>query len=90
MQTYLRLTAILFITILAQSVLLGQGIQKKVVLDWKGVQTIRGINYDTVSALCADGLGNNSAKNYTPEYSAKFTLPANIGSCDILVTNTEW
>jgi hypothetical protein len=90
MQTYLRLTTILIITLFAQSVLMGQGIQKKVVLHWKGVQTIRGINYDTVSALWADGLGNNSAKNYTPEYFAKFALPAHVGSCDILVTHTEW
>ena len=28
----------------------GQGIEKKVVLNWNGVQSIQGINYDTLYA----------------------------------------
>ncbi|MDO9255225.1 MAG: type IX secretion system sortase PorU [Bacteroidales bacterium] len=70
--------------------LFGQGLQKKVVLNWKGVQTIQGINDESLKALCADGLSNNASKSYTPEYREKFKLPANAGSCDILVTHTEW
>jgi len=68
----------------------GQGIEKKVVLNWNGVQSIQGINYDTLYALVADGLSNDPATNFTPGYFEKFALPANIGSCDILVTHTEW
>ncbi len=68
----------------------GQGIQKKVVLNWKGVQSIQGINYDSLYALVADGLSNDPATNFTPGYFEKFALPANVGSCDILVTHTEW
>ena len=81
---------VVFLMLLAPITLLGQGIQKKVVLNWKGVQTIQGINDESFNALCADGLSNNAAKNYTPEYHEKFKLPANTGSCDILVTHTEW
>lgn len=82
-------TAVLVI-LLSPILLLGQGIQKKVVLNWKGIQTIQGINYESLNALCADGLSNNAAKNYTPEYHEQFKLPAGAGSCDILVTHTEW
>ena len=68
----------------------GQGFQKKVVLNWKGVQSIEGLNYDTLYALVADGLSNDPASNFTPVYFEKFALPANVGNCDILVTHTEW
>ncbi len=85
-----KLFATAFIILLTQTLLLGQGIQKKVIIDWKGAQNIQGIDYENVKALYADGLSNNPAKNYTPEYFEKFTLPANIGSCDILVSHTEW
>jgi len=68
----------------------GQGIEKKVVLNWKGVQTIQGINNDNLYALVADGLSNNPSTNFTPVYFEKFALPANVGSCDILITHTEW
>lgn len=67
-----------------------QGIEKKVVLNWNGVQSIQGINFDTLSALVADGLSNDPSANFTPGYFEKFPLPANVGSCDILVTHTEW
>ncbi len=90
MKKYPKLFVSLIIILLAQTTVLGQGIQKKVVLNWKGIQAIEGINYESVKALCADGLTNNSAKDYTPEYFEKFALPANAGSCDILVTHTEW
>jgi hypothetical protein len=90
MQIKLKIyTTVLFLFV-APIVLLGQGIQKKVILNWKGVQTIQGINYDTLRALCAEGLRNNASKNYTPEYFEKFKLPAYALSCDILVTHTEW
>ena len=82
-------TAVLLI-LLAPAVLLGQGIQKRVVINWKGIQAIQGINYESLKAMVADGLTNNSAKNYTPEYFEKFQLPANAASCDIIVTHTEW
>jgi hypothetical protein len=68
----------------------GQGIEKKVMLNWKGVQSIQGINFDTLYALVADGLSNDPSTNFTPIYFEKFALPANVGSCDILVTHTEW
>lgn len=68
----------------------GQGLQEKIVIHWKGVQPIQGINYEPVSALFADGLKNDASRNYTPVYFKKFKLPENMGSCDILVTHTEW
>lgn len=86
-QRYITTALLLLIT---QTFLFGQGIQKKVVLNWTGVQSIQGINYESVNAMCADGLSNNPAKNYTPEYYENFRLPENTGSCDILVTHTEW
>ncbi len=89
MKKHLQIITTLLLTLI-HSLLIGQGIQKKVVLEWKGVQTIEGINYDTVRALVADGLSNNAAKNYTPEYFEKFALPVNMGSCDIIVTHTVW
>ena len=90
MKKYLKILSTVLIILIAQTVLLGQGIQKKVVLNWTGLQTIEGINYESVRALCADGLSNNAAKNYTPEYKETFKLPENVGSCDILITHTEW
>lgn len=80
----------ILLMLLAPILLLGQGIQKKVVVNWKGIQTIQGINDESLKALCADGLSNNAAKNYTPEYHEQFKLPANAGNCNILVTHTEW
>ena len=85
-----KIAATLFLLILVQTLVLGQGFRKKVVLNWKDVQTIQGINYESVKALYADGLTNNSARNYTPEYFEKFALPANTASCDMLITHTEW
>lgn len=67
-----------------------QGIEKEVVLNWKGVQLIQGINYDSLYALVADGLSNDPAVAFTPGYFEKFSLPANVGSCDIIVTHTVW
>jgi len=90
MLRYQKIYTTILIMLIAPVVLLGQGIQKKVILNWKGVQAIQGINYESLNALCADGLTNNAAKNYTPEYFGKFKLPAGVGSCDILVTHTEW
>ncbi len=80
----------MLLVLLAQTLLLGQGVQKKVVINWQGVQNIEGINYEPVKALCAEGLSNNPTRNYTPEYFEKFTLPENAGSCDIIITHTEW
>jgi hypothetical protein len=90
MRKHLKIYSALLIILLAPVTLLGQGIQKKVILNWKGIQSIQGINYESLKAMCAEGLSNNAAKNYTPEYFEKFKLPANAGSCDILVTHTEW
>ncbi|MFA5972620.1 MAG: type IX secretion system sortase PorU [Lentimicrobiaceae bacterium] len=90
MRKYKKIVTTALLVLIAQTMLLGQGIQKKVVLNWNGVQSIEGINYEPLKALCADGLINNAAKNYTPEYFEKFRLPASAGSCDILITHTEW
>ena len=90
MQKLQKLFSTFLLLVLAVTAVSGQGIQKRVVLDWQGVKTIQGIDYASIKALYAKGLSNNSAKNYTPEYFEKFALPVNIGSCDILVTHTEW
>jgi len=90
MKTYKAILVTGIIVLLIQTALSGQGIQKKVVLSWNGVEAIEGINYETVNALTADGLTNNPAINYTPVYFEKYILPNNIGNCDILVTHTEW
>ena len=90
MRTYQKIYTLILFLFFVPLVLLSQGIQKKVVVEWKGIQTIQGINYDTIHALCADGLKNNASKNYTPEYFDKFKLPENVLSCDILVTHTDW
>ena len=90
MKKHVKIVSTFLIILISHSVLLGQGIQKKVVLNWTGIQTIQGINYESLQALCADGLTNNAAKNYTPEYYEKFKLPENTGGCDIVVTHTEW
>jgi len=90
MVTYYKILVPALLFFLMQTFVSGQGIQKNVVISWKGVQSVEGINYESVQALCADGLSNNSRKNYTPEYFEKFALPSGIGSCDILVTHTEW
>ena len=90
MEKYLKIFSTVLIVLVAHSMLSGQGIQKKVVLNWKGMQTIQGINYESLEALSAEGLTNNAAKNYTPEYFEKFKLPGNMSSCEILITHTEW
>lgn len=90
MQNSFRIIFTFFIILSIHSVAFTQGIQKKIVLNWKGVQSVQGINYKSVSAMCGEGLNNNPAQNFTPEYVEKFTLPANVGSCDILITHTEW
>jgi hypothetical protein len=86
----LKIYTIALLLFVVPVVLFSQGLQKKVVLNWTGVQTIQGINDESLKALYADGLSNNASKGYTPEYHEKFKLPANAGSCDILVTHTEW
>jgi len=53
---------------LVQTSLFSQGFQRKVVINWQGVQAVQGIDYEPVNVYYADGLNNNSAKNYTPEY----------------------
>jgi len=85
-----KAVVIILVILLAQIKLYGQGVQKTVVLNWKGVQPVEGINYEQVKVLCADGLTYNSNKGYTPEYFEKFALPVSAGSCDILVTHAEW
>lgn len=90
MKKYQKIISTILLVLLAQTVLLGQGVQKKVVINWQGVQTIEGINYEPVKALCAEGLSNSPSRNYTPEYFEKYTLPENAGSCDIIITHTEW
>ena len=81
---------VFFVAIMLQSVGYAQGWQKKVVLTWSGVKTIHDEAYKPVNVLYADGLQNSVAKNYTPVYSEKFALPPGIGSCDILISHTEW
>ena len=73
-----------------QSVAIAQGWQKKVVLNWSGVKTILDMGYNPVKVLYADDLQNNLSENYTPGYCYKFPLPESIGSCDLLITHTEW
>ncbi len=90
MKIYQKIVAASLMMLLVQTALFAQGFQRKVVISWQGVQAIQGINYEPVKAYCADGLTNNAAKNYTPEYYEKFALPANAGSCDILITHAEW
>jgi len=68
----------------------GQGLQKKITIRWQGVQTIQGIDFKPVKALCADGLTNSPSRNFTPVFTKKFILPQDINSCDVLVTHTEW
>jgi hypothetical protein len=72
------------------SFVLAQGFQKKITINWNGVQTLPGFGFEPVKALCADGLQNNTARNFTPEYFEKFALPPGIGSCNILLTHAEW
>ncbi len=67
-----------------------QGIQKKVVISWTGVQSIQGVDYIPVKALCANGIANNPLKNYGPVYRDRFTLPAQTEDCDLIITHTEW
>ena len=81
---------VFFVAFMVQSVGFAQGWQKKVVLTWSGVKTIQGMTYKPVKVLYADGLQNSVEKNYTPVYSEKFALPSGIGSCDILISHTEW
>ena len=90
MKIYQKIVVASLMMFLAQTSLFSQGFQRKVVINWQGVQAVQGIDYEPVNVYYADGLNNNSAKNYTPEYFEKFALPANIGSCDILITHTEW
>jgi hypothetical protein len=88
MNTYQKLFVAGIFLVLANNLLLGQGLQKKVTLNWKGVQAIEGINYEVVNALVADGVNNSATRNYTPEYFEKFKLPNGVNSCEILITNT--
>lgn len=90
MQNNQKLYTAVLLLLLVPFVILGQGLQKKVILKWGNIQSIQGINYEPVQALCAEGLKNDAAKKYTPVYFEKFKLPANAGGCDILITHTEW
>lgn len=67
-----------------------QGLQKKVVIIWNGVQTLSDNNNLPVKALCAEGLINNAAKNFCPFYHQKFNLPENVAGSDVIITNTVW
>ena len=69
---------------------LAQGVQKKVVINWSGIQTLQGTDYEPVKVLYAPELSNSSFKNYTPEYYEKFAIPENYGNFDIIVTHAEW
>ncbi len=88
MNTYQKLFVTGLFLVIANTLLLGQGIQKKVTLNWKGIQAIEGINYEVVDALVAEDLNNNATRNYTPEYFEKFKLPKGVNNCEILITNT--
>lgn len=90
MRKNLKIVVLILVISVAQLKLYSQGIQKTVVIDWKGIQTIEGINYEPIKVLSAEGLTYNSAKGYTPEYFEKYALPASYGSCDILITHAEW
>lgn len=89
-KSHLKIFAAPLILMLVPALILAQGLQKKVVINWTGIQTIQGINYESLAAMCADGLSNNASKNYTPEYFEKFRLPENAGSCEVKITDTEW
>ena len=90
MKKILHILPLIFILVLASREMSGQGIQKKVIITWKGVQSIQGFDYKTLQALYAEGLYNNPARNFTPEYTDKFKLPENVEDCEILVTHTVW
>ncbi len=90
MKKILHILPLVFLLILVSLEISGQEIRKKVIVNWKGVQPIEGFNYETLQAYYADGLNNNPARNFTPEYTDKFKLPENVEDCDILVTHTVW
>jgi len=90
MKNIRKIVTTALLVLLAHTLVLGQGMQKKVVLKWQGVDAIQGINGEKIMALYADGLTYNPKKGFTPEYFEMFSLPVDVGSCDILVTHTEW
>lgn len=67
-----------------------QGVQKKVVITWHGLQTINTFNTDTVNVLTAEGLINDPQHDYTPVFTEVFQLPEGIADCDVMLTHTEW
>lgn len=90
MKKQLSILSALLMLLMAPQVTWGQNVHKQVNIKWKGVQSIQGINYESVNALCADGISNNAATRFTPEYHEVFRLPENAGNCEILVTHAEW
>ena len=90
MKKILPILPFIFVLLLASRELSGQGIQKKVIVTWKGVQSIQGFDYKNLQALYADNLYNDPARNFTPEYVDKFKLPETVDDCEILVTHTIW
>jgi hypothetical protein len=67
-----------------------QVVRKNAVIRWKGVQSIQGIDYQSIQALSADGVSNDPSRNYSPLYSENVMLPKGASECGILVTHTEW
>jgi hypothetical protein len=67
-----------------------QDLHEKINISWSGTQSVSGENHKQVKALCAPGIHNPAYKNYTPEYFKKIALPAHVGSCNILITHTQW
>ena len=51
MKKILHILPLIFILVLASREMSGQGIQKKVIITWKGVQSIQGFDYKTLQAL---------------------------------------
>ena len=90
MKKILHILPFIIVLLLASRELSGQGIQKKVIVAWKGVQSIQGFDYKNLQALYADNLYNDPARNFTPEYVDKFKLPETVDDCEILVTHTIW
>jgi len=67
-----------------------QSLQRKLIVEWQGAQSMNTFNSDTVIVLKAKGLINDPSLGYTPIYTSHFPLPEGIADCDILLTHTQW
>lgn len=87
---YHKILAYTLLLLVMPVLVMAQTQQKKVIINWKGIQQIQGINYENINALVADGLSNDPAKNYTPAFFEKLAMPAGAETAEVLVSNTKW